>query len=68
VPGENPREQVGFGLLRGHYGVDQVTFGPARGHYPVNGNHGPFVGAQDHYQVEQVNPDPPQEHHLGEPV
>jgi len=48
--------------------VDQVTFAPAQGHYPVNLNHVPFVGAQDHYQVEQVHPDLPQEHHPGEPV
>jgi len=68
VPGENPRQQVGFGLARGHYAVDQVTFAPAQGHYPVNLNHLPFVGAQDDYQVEQIHPDPLQEHHLREPV
>jgi len=68
VPGENPGQQVGFGLPRGHYAVDQVTFAPVQGHYPVSLNHAPFVGAQDHYQVEQVHPEPPQEHHPGEPV
>jgi len=68
VPGESRGQQVAFGLPRGHYSVDQVTFAPAQGHYPVNLNHVPFVGAQDYYQVEQVHPDPPQEHHPGEPV
>jgi len=68
VPGENRGQQVGFGLPRGHYAVDQVTFATAQGHYPVNLNHVLFVGAQDHYQVEQVHPDPPQEPHPGEPV
>jgi len=68
VPGESPGQQVGFGLPWGHYAVDQVTFAPAQGHYRVNLNHRPFVGAQDHYLVEQVHPDRPQEHHPGELV
>ena len=68
VPGEDPGQLVGFGLPWGHYAVDQVTVALAQGHYPVNLNHIPFVGAQDHYQVEQVHQDPPQEHHPGEPV
>jgi len=68
VPGESPGQQVCFGLPRGHYAVDQVKFAPAQGHYPVNLNHVPFVGTLDPDQVEQVHPDPPQEHHPGEPV
>ena len=68
VPGGSPGQHVGFGLPRGHYAVDQVTFALAQGQYLVNLNHVPFVGAQDQYQVEQVYPDPPQEHHPGEPV
>jgi len=68
VLGENPGQQVGFGLLQGDSAVDQVTVAPAQGYYPVNLNHVPFVGAQDHYQVEQVYPDPLQGHHPGEPV
>jgi len=68
VLGENPGQQVGFGLPRGHCAVDPVTFAAAQGHYPVNLNHLPYVGAQDHYHVEQVHPDAPQEHHPGEPV
>ena len=57
VPGENTGQQVGFGLPQGHYAVDQLTFAPAQGYYPVNLNHVPFVGAQDHYKVEQVHAD-----------
>ena len=68
VPGENPGQQFGFGLPRGHYAVDQVTFVLAQGHYLVNLNQVPFMGGQDHYQLEQVYPDPPPQHHLGEPV
>ena len=68
VLGESPRQQVGFGLPRGQYAVDQVTFALVLCHYLVNLNHIAFVGAQDHYQVEEVHPDPPQEHHPGDPV
>ena len=68
VPGENPGQQVCFGLPRGYYAVDQVTFVLAQGHYLVNLNQVPFMGGQDHYQLEQVYPDPPPQHHLGEPV
>ena len=68
MSGENPGQQVGFGLRQGNYAVDQVTFAPAQGHYPVNLNHVPLVGAQDHYLVEQVHPDPPLEHHPREAV
>ena len=66
--GKNPGQQVGFGLPWGDYAVDQVTFVPAHSHDPVNLNHVPFVAAQDHYQVEEVHPDPPQEHHPEERV
>jgi len=68
VLGQNPGQHVGFGLPRGHYAVDEVTFAQTQGHYPVNLNHVPLLGAQDYYHVEQVDPDPPQEHHPGEPV
>jgi len=68
VRGKNPGQQVGIALLRGHYAVDQVTFVPVQCHYPVNLNHIPFVGAQDHYQVEQVYRDPAQEPLPGVPV
>ena len=68
VSGVNPGQPVGFGLPPVHYAVDQVTFALAQGHYPVNLNHVSFVGVQDHYQVEQVHENPPQEHYLGEAV
>jgi len=71
-------------MAAGHDGVDHVSLVPVQGHYPVNLNHGPFISAQnhyrlnlyqvpcvdmqDHYQVEQGQPDPRQEHYLGEPV
>jgi len=52
VPGKSPVQQVGFGQPQGDCALDQVTFARAQDAYLVNLNHVPFVGAQDHYQVE----------------
>ena len=51
VPGDNPGQQVGFGLPRGHYVLDQAILAPVQVHCPVNLNDLLFVGPQDHYPV-----------------